>query len=180
MKTLILNGSPRKGNTLLALEAIKEGIEKNVQGEVELLDITKYKVAGCIACDYCRKNEGNCLTKDDGQMLAEKILEADIVIFGSPVYWWGISAQLKLVIDRMYMKGESGLVREKKVGIVAVGAAELDDPEYEIISKQFKCICDYLGWELVIDESISAATPGDLEKDIEKLEYLKTLYKKFI
>lgn len=180
MKTLILNGSPRKGNTLVALEAIKEGIEKNIQGGVELLDVTKYKINGCFGCEHCKMINGICVTKDDAVMLVEKIVTADTIIFGSPVYWWGITAQLKLLIDRMYMRAPNGIGKNKKIGIVAVGAAELDDPEYEIISKQFKCICDYLGWELVIDESISAAIPGDLEKDTEKLEYLKTLYKKFI
>ena len=93
MKVLLLNGSPRKGNTLSALEIIKKGIEENLKAETELLDVTKYSVAGCLACDYCSTHKGKCVNpKDDGQFLADKMEEADVIIFGSPVYWWGISA----------------------------------------------------------------------------------------
>lgn len=74
MKVLLLNGSPRKGNTLSALEIIKKGIEENLKAEVELLDVTKYNVAGCLACDYCSTHKGKCVNqKDDGQFLADKM-----------------------------------------------------------------------------------------------------------
>ena len=74
MKVLLLNGSPRKGNTLSALEIIKKGIEENLKAEVELLDVTKYNVAGCLACDYCSTNKGKCVNKkDDGQFLDDKM-----------------------------------------------------------------------------------------------------------
>lgn len=179
MKTLILNGSPRKGNTLVALENLKAGIVENLGGEVEMLDVAKYKVAGCMGCEYCKKHSGECVTKDDGEMFAKKIVEADNIIFGTPVYWWGVTAQLKAVIDRMYMKGGFGLTQPKKIGVIAIGAAELEDAEYEIISKQFKCICEYLGWKLVVDESISAAERDELSKNEKKLAEIRELYKKF-
>lgn len=70
--------------------------------------------------------------------MIDKLDEADVVIFGTPVYWWGVSAQLKAVIDRMYMKRFREKRRYKQIGILAVGAATLDDEEYDLISRQFK------------------------------------------
>ena len=179
MKVLILNGSPRiNGNTKTALKAAAEGIIENCEHDVEMIDVAKYNVKGCMACESCTKTEGVCVIKDDGNTLAEKIYEADVVIFGSPVYWWGITAQMKAVIDRIYCKNETLNQLKKKIGIIAVGAAELSDREYELISGQFECICEYLNWDLVIDEKISAWAVGDLAKDNEKLSELKELWRK--
>lgn len=179
MKVLILNGSPRvNGNTKTALKAVAEGIVENCEHDVEFIDVAKYNVKGCMGCDACKKNGGVCVIKDDGNMFAQKIYEADVVIFGSPVYWWGITAQLKAVVDRIYCKNDTLNTLKKKIGIIAVGAAELSDREYELISGQFQCICEFLNWDLVIDESISAWAVGDLEKDEEKIAELKKLWKK--
>ena len=102
MKVLLLNGSPRiNGNTKTALKAAAEGIVENCEHDVELIDVSKYNVKGCMACESCKKTNGICVIEDDGRILAEKIYEADVVIFGSPVYWWGISSQLKTAIDRV-------------------------------------------------------------------------------
>lgn len=179
MKVLILNGSPRlNGNIKTALKAAAEGIVENCEHDVEFIDVAKYNVKGCVACEQCKNSDGICAIKDDGNILAEKIYEADIVIFGSPVYWWGITSQLKAVIDRIYCKNQTLNKLKKKIGIIAVGAAELSDREYELISGQFQCICEYLNWDLIIDEKISAASIGDLSKDKEKIAELKELWKK--
>lgn len=179
MKVLLLNGSPRiNGNTKTALKAVAEGIIENCEYDVELIDVAKYNIKGCMACESCRKNGGVCVIKDDALPLVEKIYEADIVIFGSPVYWWGITAQLKALVDRIYCKNDTLNTLKKKIGVVAVGAAELSDREYELISGQFQCICEYLNWELVIDESISAYEVGDLAKDSGKINELKELWRK--
>ena len=178
MKVLLLNGSPRKGNTFSALEIIKKGIEENLKVKVELLDTTKYNVVGCLACDYCNTHRGRCVNqKDDGQLLVDKLEEADVIIFGTPVYWWGISAQLKLVIDRMYMKKFEATKKHKKVGIIAIGADSLEDEEYELISRQFKCICNFVGWDLVVDKSISAYEKTDLLKNEEIVKELREVWK---
>lgn len=179
MKVLIVNGSPRlNGNTKTALKAAAEGIVENCEHDVEFIDAAKYDVKGCMGCDSCKKNGGVCVIKDDGNVLVDKICEADIVIFGSPVYWWGITAQLKALIDRIYCKNAILNELKKKIGIIAVGAAELSDKEYELISGQFECICEYLNWDLIIDEKISAWAVGDLAKDSEKMAELKNLWKK--
>ena len=176
MKILILNGSARKkGNTRTALKQIEKGIDLN-NNSVEFIDITDFKIAGCLGCDGCKRT-GVCVIKDDAVGLVEKIVEADMVIFGSPVYWWGISAQIKLAIDRMYMKKFEADKKYKQIGIVAVGADSLEDEEYELISRQFRCICNYIGWDLVIDKSISAYAKTDLLNNKEVVDDLKEVWK---
>ncbi|MDD4367310.1 MAG: flavodoxin family protein, partial [Eubacteriales bacterium] len=108
MKVLIFNGSPRlNGNTRTALVALKEEIEhKMPDAETELIDADRKNVSGCINCDACKHNGGECVQEDDTVEIIQKIYDAEILIFGSPVYWWGITAKLKLIIDKMYSKSE--------------------------------------------------------------------------
>lgn len=180
MKILVLNGSPRlSGNTKTALNAIMQGIRSNVPGaEIELIDVTKYKVSGCINCDSCMKNGGSCVQHDDTNEVIQKVYDADVVILGTPVYYWGVSAQMKTVIDKFYSKDEQFRKQKKKLGIAAVGAGGLDDPEYALITGQFECICKYLGWELIFSHSVSAFQEGDLAGDSGKLQELSGLWQK--
>lgn len=179
MKILMLNGSPRlTGNTRTALNEISEGILSNISGAaVEMIDITKYKLSGCTNCDSCRKNGGRCVLPDDSMEIIEKIYDSDVVIMGTPVYYWGMTAQLKMVVDKLYSKNDQLQQQEKKLGIVAVGEADLDDREYGLISEQFGCICDYLGWELVFSNSVCAFEAGDLAGDGGKLQELSGLWR---
>ena len=174
MNVLILNGSPRKnGNTSHALRAIEEGLK--ARHTVEALNVYDFTFRPCRNCDACKRNGGNCVMPDDTVQIIGKVAAADLVIFGSPVYWWGISAQLKDVVDKFYSReGESAptLRTKKKIGIVAVGAETTDDPEYKLISDQFRCIASFLGWEVVLDEAISAAAVDDLAKDAARLAAL--------
>ena len=177
MKVLVLNGSPRNGNTRAALNAVVEGIKENRDWEVEFFDVAKHKIAPCLGCNTCVSNNKSCVIDDEGVIFAQKISDADVIIFGTPVYWWGMTAQLKAVLDRMYMQGMVNLKKKKQIGVITVGGADLDDEEYDLISRQFRCIADYLDWSIVINESISAYEIDDLAKDTEKLEYLKKLWK---
>ena len=177
MNVLILNGSPRKkGNTSHALQAIADGLAP--RHSVESLNVYDYTFRPCRNCDACKRNGGNCIQADDTVKIINKVTDADLVIFGSPVYWWGISAQLKDVVDKFYSRddasdGKSPTLRtKKKIGIVACGADSLSNPEYKLISDQFHCIAGFLGWEVVLDESICAAAADDLAKKPARLAEL--------
>ena len=174
MNALILNGSPRKnGNTSHALRAIEDGLKQNYT--VESLNVYDFTFRPCRNCDACKRNGGNCIQADDTVKIINKITDADLIVFGSPVYWWGISAQLKDVVDKFYSRDDNSkptLRTKKKIGIVACGAETTDDPEYKLISDQFHCIAKFLGWEVVLDEAISAAAVDDLAKDAARLARL--------
>lgn len=178
MKILILNGSPRQnGNTNYALTAIADGISKNTQHDVEIINVTRLKIGGCIACEGCKKSGGDCVMKDDTKTVIDKIYAADAVIFGSPVYYFGISAQLKAVLDKFHSRSALFKEQSKKLGVVAIGAEEVEDKQYELIHDQFRCVCNYLGWENVFNFSYSAGDPDDLRKSSSAARELSQAWK---
>ena len=90
MKIVIINGSARKGNTLTAINAfIKGASEKN---EIEIIEPDKLNIAPCKGCGVCQCSKG-CVDKDDTNPTIDKIAAADMILFATPVYWWGMSAQ---------------------------------------------------------------------------------------
>jgi len=120
-RVLILAASPRiNGNsTILALRAA-EGV-KAEGGEADVVAIGNLKIAPCNACDSCRtRPEAGCVIKDDMQPLYQKIKEAQGIIFATPVYWFNVSAQMKLFIDRTYaIHGQGGYAfTGKDVGVI--------------------------------------------------------------
>lgn len=101
MKVLGISCSPRKGgNTeILVCEALAGAKEEGAS--VELLRIHEMKIAPCDGCTTCHQS-GECRIKDDMQKVYQKLLAADGIILGSPVYFWSVSAQAKLFMDRTY------------------------------------------------------------------------------
>ena len=141
MKIVIINGSARKGNTLTAINAfIKGASEKN---EIEIIEPDKLNIAPCKGCGVCQCSKG-CVDKDDTNPTIDKIAAADMILFATPVYWWGMSAQLKLIIDKCYCRGLQ--LKNKKVGTIVVGGSPVDSIQYELIDKQFDCMAKYLSW----------------------------------
>ena len=102
MKIVIINGSARKGNTLTAIHAFMKGAaEKN---EIEIIAPDKLKIAPCKGCGVCQCYKG-CVDQDDTNPTINKIAAADMILFTTPVYWWGMSAQMKQIIDKCYCRG---------------------------------------------------------------------------
>ncbi len=180
MKVLVINGSPRQGNTKFALGLIENAIkEKHQNAQCETIEVANLTMQGCTNCDACKNNGGNCIHQDDTAQFMDKMMEADVLIFGSPVYWWGVSSQLKVFIDKFYSK--DGIIQEKaakKVGLIAIGAAELNDIQYRLISDQFQSICKHLNWELIFSQGFVAWAKDDLKNNPElKSEVIKLVEK---
>lgn len=99
-KILILSGSPRKGGNsdLLCDEFMRGAIDS--ENEVEKIRVAEKKIGFCRACYYCRQSNGICAIKDDMADVLQKMIEADVIVLASPVYFYSIDAQLKAVIDR--------------------------------------------------------------------------------
>ena len=174
MKALLFNGSPRQGNTYTALEALKRGLV-NING-IQLWEVAanEASVAPCIACDACGE-AGRCVFDDDTNEIVDAVAEADLIVFATPVYWWGITSQLKLIIDKLYSQCNKLKTLNKQVGIIIIGEADQDDPQYDIISKQFECICDYLGWQIKFCNTYTAGGAGDLAAEAEAIEEIEEL-----
>ena len=119
MKILAISGSPRaKGNTNLLLETMFAEFEK--QGfECELVNVGVKPVRGCMACYKCREMQNRqCIIKDDiVNSVVQKMIEADGIILASPVYYAGMSGELKSFIDRaFFVCGANGALLKYKVG----------------------------------------------------------------
>jgi multimeric flavodoxin WrbA len=99
MKVLGIMGSPRRqGNTELLLDKAMEGAVE-AGAEVEKVLVSKLKISPCLEIYACLK-DGNCAIKDDMQLLYKKFLEADHIIFASPIFFYGVTSQAKAIIDR--------------------------------------------------------------------------------
>ena len=97
---LILSGSPRKGGNsdLLCDEFLRGAVEAG--HTVEKIRVAEKKIGYCSGCYYCQKSGGVCAKKDDMGELLQKMIDADVIVLASPVYFYSIDAQLKTVIDR--------------------------------------------------------------------------------
>ncbi len=99
MKVLGIMGSPRRqSNTEVLLDKALEGA-REAGAEVEKVLVSKLKISPCLEIYACRK-DGNCAIKDDMQSLYKKLLEADHIIFASPIFFYGVTSQAKAIIDR--------------------------------------------------------------------------------
>lgn len=68
-----------------------------------VVDVCRKNIRGCLACEYCHgKGEGTCIQKDDMREIYDLLREANMLVLASPIYYHGISGQLKCVIDRFY------------------------------------------------------------------------------
>ena len=142
---VVLAGSMRKGgNTDQLVQAFADGAGKN--NTVEIISVADYKVNPCIGCNTCFDREGNeCFQKDDMTKVYEKLKVADVLVIASPVYFYGVSAQLKALIDRLHtpMRNEFKL---KKLALILVGAATL--PElFDAIKVQYRLVLNYFKLE---------------------------------
>ena len=144
-KIIVLAGSPRKeGNTDRLVAAFVKGAEKN--NEVEVFSVHDYKVNPCIGCNSCFSREGNnCFQNDDMQHIYKKLTEADILVIASPVYFYGISSQLKTVIDRLHTPLRNSF-NIKKLALILVGAAELPEM-FDAILTQYKLTLNFFKLE---------------------------------
>lgn len=102
-QVLVILGSPRRtGNSSTLADRISRGA-KYSGAEVETLFLQDLKISPCRACDTCQKHDSKgCATEDDMQEIYPKLIKADAWIIASPVYWFTMSAQTKIFIDRCY------------------------------------------------------------------------------
>jgi multimeric flavodoxin WrbA len=101
---VILNGSPRlNGNTSWLLNQLTDAVTKSSAHTLQVLRLHEYQIKPCQACDWCMKEYPlSCIQQDDMNALYPLLLDADTIVFASPIYWFHYSAQLKLAIDRLY------------------------------------------------------------------------------
>ena len=130
LKVLAISGSPRKeSNTDKIINAMLEGA-KDAGHSTEFIKLNELSISPCQACDECRsKPDARCKLKDDGRKILDLTEECDVLLFGSPIYMGGISAQSKAYIDRWYSFKDANRISELKgdrrvIGVYAQGAKD--------------------------------------------------------
>ncbi len=145
MKIVVLTGSPRRnGNTNhLAGQFIKGAEEAG--HEVYRFDCAQRKVSPCIACNRCGMN-GACVFQDDFEELRPHLVAADVVVFSTPMYYFGFSSQLKAVIDRFYaLNGQ--IKGHMKQAALLMAYANTAPEEAEPMLSHYHTLLRYLGWK---------------------------------
>ncbi len=171
MKIVVLTGSPRKnGNSTYLAEQFIKGAEE--QGhDVFRFDCAFKQVEPCRACNHCGMN-GPCIYNDDFQELRHHLIEADMVVFATPMYYFGISAQMKRVIDRFYSINGQIKGAPKKAALL-MAYADTFAKEAEPMLVHYRTLIDYLSWTNV-GEVVAAGvwTPDS----VQNTEYPEQAY----
>lgn len=171
MRILVLTGSPHRRGTsnTLADEFIK-GVQASGH-EVIRFDTPFLNIHLCIGCDRCGMN-GPCVFKDDMPHILDKILDSEMIVFISPVYYFGFSAQIKTAIDRFYSR--NGQIQRKHLkSAFIVTAWNNDNQVMQAIDKHIDILTDYLNLDKL--EKILAKGHGYVVARLED-EYKREAY----
>ncbi len=166
-KVVIFNGSPRKnGYTTKLLEQVAKGA-KSKGAEIIEFDLNDSGIRGCQGCFYCRTHDG-CAVNDYLQPMYKAIAEADAIVFGSPIYYYQITGQAKIWLDRTFpMVGDNFAPRHTGKKVISIFTQGSPNPEMgaeniKVINSMFVAY----GWEL--EDSILCC--GTTNFHSEKLE----------
>ena len=142
MRILVLQGSPNtNGSTSLIAGEFARGA-REAGHHVEVVDVAALDIApctGCVACGY----EGPCVQADDMDALREQILAADMLVFATPLYYYGMTAQLKAVVDRFCAVNSSLNSRHLKSALLAV-AWNADNWTFDALTAHYQTLVRYI------------------------------------
>ncbi len=183
--TALLGSAKKKGNTATVLGWVEEEL-KSMGHDVERIYLNNKSIKGCLGCAKCRENpdEIACVQKDDAIDIMGQMILSDVVLFASPIYFWGFSAQIKALIDRGYSlvtnyhkPGQTSLMEGKRIGLLVTGADAYED-NAEGMFTAFDRIVDFLlarksGALYVGECSVPAELPQEYKK--KALELARSL-----
>lgn len=161
MKTLIINGS-LKGETshsYMVASHFARGIEATADAQTEVIELKNMNISHCVGCFGCWKvTPGQCVIRDDMDIIRDKIMESDNIILSFPLYFFGVSSKMKTMLDRllpfkMPYKGrhatEDNLLimdyrydfSDKRLILVSSCAHSSTDIVYDSVTREFDMIC---------------------------------------
>jgi multimeric flavodoxin WrbA len=175
MKVVAFNGSPRRdGNTAILIRHLFGELEQRGI-ETELVQLADKAIHGCIACEKCSETKDRrCAVKNDAaNEYIEKMLGADGIILGSPVYFQDVTSEMKALIDRTgYVSRANGRMFKKKVGASVVAARRsgaihtLDTMDHFFLSSEI----------VIVGRAIGVGrAKGEVERDAEGMGLVKSL-----
>jgi len=172
--TTLLGSAKKKGNTATVLGWVEEELQ-SLGHDVERIYLNNKSIGGCLGCAKCRENpdEIACVQKDDTIDIMEQMISSEVVLFASPVYFWGFSSQIKALIDRGYSlvtnyhkPGHTSLMKGKRIGLLVTGADAYEE-NAEGLFTAFDRIVDFLlakkSGELYVGE---CSVPAELSEAV--------------
>ena len=172
MKITILMGSPNKnGSTGMLVDSFVQGAEE--AGHIcEIIDVCRANIhpcTGCVRCGY----EGPCVQKDDVEEIMMKLLGSDMVVFATPLYYYGMTAQLKAVVDRFCAYNGSLNRRRLKSALLTV-AWNSDSWTFDALTSHYKTLVRYINFE---DKGMVLGTGCGTPAMTKRSAYPETAYK---
>ncbi|MDG6222331.1 MAG: flavodoxin family protein [Candidatus Bathyarchaeota archaeon] len=173
MKILALIGSPRQGgNTDLLVNRLLDGAKSNGY-DTEKLYLYDYNISLCTDCRNCKKGDYVCCINDEMSTFYDAMESADVIVFGTPIYWYGPTAKMKMLIDRMRPFVENKKLAGKRAVIVSPSA---EGPvACEPMQDMFERMFVYIKVKLAGTVFGKAYNKGDITKDQTELGKAYTL-----
>lgn len=148
MKMLTLMGSPRKkGNTAEALRLFEEQASQFAQ--IQQVNVAFKNLKPCLGCWQCQTGEKGCVQKDDFNEILQQMVEADVILYASPLFSWGFSTQMKTLIDRHFnmvtgfLTGElSSKLAGKKVALLITAMGGLEN-NADLVQEVFRRLSEF-------------------------------------
>lgn len=169
---LILKGSPReRGNSATLADQVSAGAEE-AGADVESIYLHGLDIQPCDACFFC-EGSGICTIEDDMQFLYPKLRLADAIVIASPIYWFTISAQIKLCIDRWlaFETADGNELRGKKIGIILTyGDTDVYTSGGINAIHTFQSMFNYIGADIVGLVYGTGNKPGEVADQPELME----------
>lgn len=105
-KVLVISSSPRRGgNSDTLCDQFISGAQ-SAGNKVEKIVVRDKKINFCVACEACQRNNGQCAIHDDMSEILDKMVESDVIVMATPVYYYSMDGQLKTLIDRTLAKNK--------------------------------------------------------------------------
>ena len=158
---VVVTGSPRAGgNSETLADSFIEGARGN-GNTVSVFHAGRMNIRGCLDCKYCFSHNGECMQKDDMQDIYPALRQADVLVLASPVYWYGMTSQMKAVIDRMFAGCKKPFPFKSIAMLLVCGDTDIGAAAPAI--EHFKAISHYMKWEnigIILQEGVHE--PGEI------------------
>ena len=142
MNILVLTGSPRRGGNT---EAMADAFAESARAEgnkVTILKASEMDISGCLACEHCTTNDGECVQKDDMDLVFAALDLADVVVFASPIYFYGLPSQMLAIINRFNARQNTGFDSKQSALMLTSSSPDV----YSAAIGQYYGVIRYLGW----------------------------------
>lgn len=154
MKIVVISGSPHQHGTSAVL------VEQFIHGAVASghqifrFDAAFRSIHPCRACQICQSNGGQCVQHDDMEQLYAPLIDADAVVFASPVYYNDICGQLKITIDRLFAREE--ILRKPKRAVLLLSCGDKDPETAAGILVNFRAMLSFFDWTFAREDTVIA------------------------